>query len=186
MVRNPNASVDRSASVSWQHFPGAWTLEVELGEVTGDVGDGARRLADLVAQPGTRVAVSGVGGDHQEPLAAEFGDRQVALDPPVRVEPLGVGDRVERAVDAARGHVIQHTGGVSALDQELGHEAHVHQTDALADGTVLGLPLLEPGRPAPGGFGDGFDSWPGEPVEALPAGHLPLEPSGRYQAVVNR
>ena len=172
-VRNGNASVDRSAAVSvGEQLAGAGPLHVELGELGGDVGDDRGAVAGRAAEPGQGVAVRGVGGDDEEVVVGELGHGQVGLDAAVLVEPLRVGDG-PGAPSTAPAETRSSTAPASApRHPELRHEAHVHQADALTDRSVLGLPLLEPRRPPPRRLGARRDARPGEPVGALPAGHL--------------
>ena len=161
-------------------------LQVELREVAGDVADDHRAVAGRPREQPGDVAVGGVGGDHQEPVVGQLRHGQVGLDPAVVVEPLGVGDPPRLAVHVAGRQLVEHRARVGAGHRELRHERHVHQPDALAHRAVLVGPLLEPRRVAPGRLGDRVAPGPGEPVGALPAGHLAQQPAVADQPLVHR
>ena len=89
------------------------------------------------------------------------------------IEPLRVGDRPRISSDGVRRQLIENHTCLAPLDEELGHERHIHQTDTLANGAVLGFPVWPPVLTPPGKF---VDFWRnpdrGEPVGAFPAAHV--------------
>ena len=92
---------------------------------------------------------------------------------PSVVEPLGVGDPSRPRRRRRRPETWSSTSPASApvtrnFDM---NDMSISPTPSRI-GAVLGLPLLEPRRPAPGRLGLGGDARAGEPVGALPAGHL--------------
>ena len=133
------------------------------------------------------MAVGGVGGDYEELVVAQFGDRQVGLEQPALVEPLGVRDPTGVAVDGIGGELVEHPSRARPGDPELGHEAHVHHDHTVATGMVFGFPLGPPRGPTPRQrpwIGRGVRS--GEPVGALPPADIAEVGSPGRQPVVER
>ena len=81
-----------------QQFPRPRALDVDLRVARRHVRDEGVRVADVAAQPGFRVPVRGVGGDHPEPVVGELGHREVGLQRAAGVEPLRIGDPAGLAV----------------------------------------------------------------------------------------
>ena len=174
-----------------QQLARARPLHVQLGVARRDVGDGGEQPAvdglGVPADPGLDVPVRGVRRDHPEPVVGQLGHGQIGLQQPGLVQPLGVGDHTRLAVHPVRRQLLQQPAGVATLDQELGHERHVHQGDPLAHRPMLVGPVAEPARPAPGQrAGIRRDPRAGVPVGSLPAADVAEAGSRLDQPVVNR
>ena len=107
------------------------------------------RLAEVALHPRLHVAVRGVRRDDPESLVVELRDREVRLELPALVEPLRVRDLTALAVDVVGRDEIENGASVAAFDEELRHERHVHEDDALTAGLVLRFPIREPALAAP-------------------------------------
>ena len=144
-------------------------------------------IADVPPQPGFRMPVRGVGGDHPEPVLGQLGHGEVGLQRPGRVQPLGVGDPAGLAVHPVGGDLVKDLPGVPAPHVELGHEGHVHQDHPGAGGVMLGLPVTEIVRPPPGQLaGLRLGAFRCIPVGALPAADVLEISTLRDQPVVHR
>ena len=154
----------------------ARSLDVDLRVAGGDVGDERVRAAvglDVTAHPGLDVTMRGVGRDDPELLVAELRDGEVGLELSGAVEPLRVRDHAGGAVHVVGRDEVQDAAGVASLDEELRHEGHVHEDDALPRRLVLGLPVREPFLASPRERVDlGLDAVRRIPVGALPAAHV--------------
>ena len=124
-----------------QQLARARALHVDLRVGRRHVGhERVRVRREVPPHPRLDVTMRGVGGDDHEALVVELRDREVGLELPRLVQPLRVGHAPGVAVDVAAGDPVEKAPGVTALDEELRHEGHVHQDHALARGLVLGLP----------------------------------------------
>ena len=122
---------------------------------------------------GEHMAMSGIGGDDEEVLVIELGDREVGLEEALLIKPLGVGDAARVVIDSVGREVIEHAAGIGPLDHELRHERHIHQADVLANGLVLRGPIVEPVFATPAEIRDfGLLALGSKPVGALPAAHI--------------
>ncbi len=93
-----------------------------------DVADRHGPIVRQVAPQPRGVVVAERGPGHeQERLVRDAGHGQVGLDPPARVEKLGVDDGPDRPIDPIGAHPLEERKGSRASDLELGERALVEQ-----------------------------------------------------------
>ena len=133
-----------------QQLARARPLQAEQGERRRHVGHGRRPAGQVPPDPRLDMPVHGVGRHDEVPLLVELRHREVRLDGSALVQPGRVGHAPARPVDGVRREPRQQRTGVRPLHEELRHEGHVEHPDGRPDGAVLGGPVPEPPRPAPG------------------------------------
>ena len=107
-------------------------------------------LGQVLADPAQVVVAHRCSGHDPEPLLAQPGDGEVALDPASPVQHLRVGDRPGRLADVVRTQVLQELESARTLDFELGEGALVEEAGALTGRACLGRDRRRPvlARPA--------------------------------------
>ena len=187
-ARNGNASFDIvGVRDRCEQLTRPRPLHVDLRVPGGHVRDERMAVAEMPAHPGLRVPMRGVGGDDEELIVVEHGHGQVGLERAAVVQPLGIGDPAGLGRHPVGRDPLELPAGVPALHEELGHERHVHEDHAVPGGVMLGGPVVEPVRTAPGQFaGLGRDPGRCVPVGAFPAADV-AEASPLFgQPVVDR
>ena len=132
-------------------------------------------VRQMAADPGRVVLAEGGAGDDLEQLRRHARDREVALDPAVAVQHLGVGDLADLARDAVVAEALEQLGRPGPGDLELAERGLVEQARALARAQRLGADRRRPVHARPAARAQGRVAVGGVglvPVDPLPAGLL--------------
>ena len=132
------------------------------------------------------MAVHGICYDNHEFFFVQLGNGEVGFQFSICIEPWGIGDLANRAVDFVGGDVIQDLACITSLDHELRHERHVHEDDAFPGSFVFCLPVVKPFFFAPGVlFNLRFFAFRRKPIRTFPSGYIFKICALIFQAVID-
>ena len=134
---------------------------------------GELAFAQFVAQHPLDPAMGDVGDDHQELIIGQSRDREVCLDTAALIAPLRVHNPANRTGHRVDTEPIDDGRRIGALNEELGHQGHVHCANGLAnDAVFLGHPgCPEAAAPRPGDLADRLARRV-EPLDEFPSGRV--------------
>ena len=128
----------------------------------------------------------GRGGHDQVAVLGQPGHRQIRFDAAPLVQPLGIDDAAGTHVNVVRTDVVQHPGGIRALEPELGERGQVEQPHLLAHRPVFRRGMLKPVLPSITVLVAGQARVRRVPVGPLPARDLAVAGADGLQAIVER